>query len=369
MLPTAKQFVVVGHDTSASPVEGTLGLVTIDHVLPFQRSISVVVADVWAENVWMEPTAKHEVLVGHETESTAGTVVVVRVGPGTIDHAAPFQCSMNGSKGKKPLEKEPTAKQFFAVAHATPANSLPPDASDGRGLGTTDHAVPFQRSTSVCSPVPRTPPPTATQLAALVHATELSVIAVPGTLGLAAIDQAVPFQCSITGTPLNTPTAKQLAAPGHAISLSEPPGVATIDQCAPSHCSINDAYGPLPAAKHVVAVAQATAEKEPFSEPIPGLTLGTTDHEGTTDDAGVADAVIATPEHNIIATTTLNDLCIAHAPQNSSAFSPPTLAPIDPYDGRHDPHGQCRPSRIGPPYGLIRELSRFCHCVRTNCSS
>ncbi|MGO9876619.1 MAG: hypothetical protein ACLPVY_22830 [Acidimicrobiia bacterium] len=146
----------------------------------------------------------------------------------------------------------------------------------------------------------------------------MSVIAVPGTLGLVATAHAVPFQCSIAG-PLDTPTAKQLSVLGQAISLSESPGVATIDQCAPFHCSINDAYGPLPAAKHVVAVAQATAEKKPFGEPIPGLTLGTTDHDGTTGDAGVADA-IPTPENNIIARTTLDNLFIGHSPQNHSAI-------------------------------------------------
>jgi len=66
----------------------------------------------------------------------------------------------------------------------------------------------------------------------------------------------------------------------------------------------------------------------PFGAP-GGLTLGATDHDGTTDDAGVADAT-PTAENNIIATTTLNDRCIPHAPQNSSTLSPPTLAPIEP---------------------------------------
>ena len=97
--PTAKQLVVAGHDTSprelpAAPA--TLGLATIDHFEPFHRSIRVLVIDEWAENTSMAPTAKHDFGAGHETESRVGWLVVVRSGLATIDHAVPFQCSVSG---------------------------------------------------------------------------------------------------------------------------------------------------------------------------------------------------------------------------------------------------------------------------------
>ena len=98
-LPTAKQVVVVGHDTSASELSvapGTFGLATVDHFEPFQCSISVFVIDEWAEKTSMEPTAKHDFAARHETESRVGWLVLVRSGPATIDHAFPFQCSVSG---------------------------------------------------------------------------------------------------------------------------------------------------------------------------------------------------------------------------------------------------------------------------------
>ena len=97
-LPTAKQLVVVGHDTSASELPdalAALGLATIDHVAPFQCSISVFV--IWVgENASTEPTAKHDVTPRHETELSVGWLLLVRSGLATIDHAVPFQRSISG---------------------------------------------------------------------------------------------------------------------------------------------------------------------------------------------------------------------------------------------------------------------------------
>jgi len=134
------------------------------------------------------------------------------------------------------------------------------------------------------------------------------------------------------------PTAIQLVALRHAVSLSEPEGVATIDQCPPSHCSINNLMVAVLTARQLDAEAQAIETNLPFGGPIPGLALGTIDHDGTTDDAGVADAIF-TPAHYIIAGTALNNRCLASPRRNCSTSSTPTLAPIDRTMTDHDPYG------------------------------
>jgi len=95
-------------------------------------------------------------------------------------------------------------------------------APAGLGLGTTDHDVPFQRSTSVALSellvgVVR---PTAKHVVALAHATsESSLCRAPTGSVLGTIDQLVPFQCSRSVNsfvPLvRDPTAAQNEPPEH----------------------------------------------------------------------------------------------------------------------------------------------------------
>jgi hypothetical protein len=89
---------------------------------------------------------------------------------------------------------------------------------------------------------------------------------VVGEFGLGAIDQLLPFHCSIR----SVPTAKQLVVLAHDTPLSalllgaERFGLATIDQLAPSHCSISDFIDEAPGisyqptAKQLVALAHET---------------------------------------------------------------------------------------------------------------
>src|SRR4051812_25294272 len=74
----------------------------------------------------------------------AGPVLTTRV------HAVPFQRAMSDCDGAPPagdVKNSPTAKQAFALGHETPWKAL--RVLPGFGLGTIDHAVPFQRSTRV----------------------------------------------------------------------------------------------------------------------------------------------------------------------------------------------------------------------------
>jgi hypothetical protein len=66
---------------------------------------------------------------------------------GTIDHEVPFQAS---TSGPFPL---PTAVQLVALRHDTSSRALV-RLPDGFGLATDDHEVPFQVSTSVRPMIP-----------------------------------------------------------------------------------------------------------------------------------------------------------------------------------------------------------------------
>src|SRR5436853_7745274 len=99
----------------------------------------------------------------------------------------------------------------------------------------------------------------------------MSSAMVPGVAGDFMIDQAVPFQRSISGVTeklfksscATLPAAKHSVGDGHETPSSVvcPPafGVETIFHDVPSHCSRSAPSSlPRPTAKHVVAVAQAT---------------------------------------------------------------------------------------------------------------
>ena len=88
-LPAATQLV---EDVQATPFRPPLvgtevGLPTIDHFAPFHRSIKTAVPEL--------PTAKQLVDVGHDTSASELSVAPATFGLATIDHFAPFQRSIN----------------------------------------------------------------------------------------------------------------------------------------------------------------------------------------------------------------------------------------------------------------------------------
>ena len=119
-----------------------------------------------------------------------------------------------------PLKKYPTAKQLAGLVHVTPKTRLF-WLGDVLGLGTIDHTLPFQDSTSVWVLVPLLKYPTAKQLAGLVHVTPKRALSWLGdVLGLATMDHTLPFQDSMSvcllGPLEELPTAKQLVGLVHA---------------------------------------------------------------------------------------------------------------------------------------------------------
>ncbi len=88
MYPTAKQLVLLVHDTSkrTSYVEG-LGLDTTAQLVPFQRSISVNVPELLV----VYPTAKQLVSLVHDT--ALRMLLDPLLGLGTIDHPAVLTAS------------------------------------------------------------------------------------------------------------------------------------------------------------------------------------------------------------------------------------------------------------------------------------
>jgi hypothetical protein len=138
--------------------------------------------------------------------------------------------------------------------------------------------VPFQRSINVFVVAPTVALPTATQLVAVVHDTPLTATAAaPLGVGLATIDQVVPFQRSMStcGAELfaDLPTAMQLDTVEHEMPArfaeTAPAGIGmlTIDQLVPFHRSTSGrcaqhVAGAEPTAKQLVVLAQETAESE-----------------------------------------------------------------------------------------------------------
>jgi hypothetical protein len=155
-LPTAKQFVVLVHDTpsrSLPDAPGGLGLATSVQVVPFHRSINA------------PPTAKQFVALVHETPRRRVSVLPAGVGLATIVHALPFHRSTN-ARITFALTEKPTAKQLDGLVHDTSSRTAA-DAPGGVGLGTAVQLVPFQRRTPVLLP----DWPTAKQLVVLLHDT------------------------------------------------------------------------------------------------------------------------------------------------------------------------------------------------------
>ena len=116
VVPTAVQSVGLVQVTPINSKNAAvgLGLLTIDHVLPFQRSTSVFAA----VSVSSMPTAKQLVAVGHDTPARSTMSAADVLAGGTIDHFVPFQCSINAVSASSP-STEPTAKQLVAARRTT----------------------------------------------------------------------------------------------------------------------------------------------------------------------------------------------------------------------------------------------------------
>ena len=91
-VPTATQLAEDSQATPFKPLLYESGLATIDQLVPFQRSMSVLVADDAVEEL---PTAKQFVVVGHDTSASALPIAPEALGLATIDHFAPFQYSIS----------------------------------------------------------------------------------------------------------------------------------------------------------------------------------------------------------------------------------------------------------------------------------
>jgi len=84
------QFVAPVHETLDRPLElllGRFGLGTIDHVEPFQRSMSVLPIEA--------PTAMHNVVLGHDTPISALVVAPGGFGLGTTVQPDAVGCSIS----------------------------------------------------------------------------------------------------------------------------------------------------------------------------------------------------------------------------------------------------------------------------------
>jgi hypothetical protein len=233
--PTAKQLVVLAHDTAVKfdcDAPCGFGLTTIDHLAPFQCSTNVLKtafseAGLVAEN----PTAEQSVEVAHDTPTSTPSVGAAGLGLGTIDQLDPFHRSISVA-----VAVLPTAKQLVAEAHDTPASPTPTSPA-GCGLGTIDQLDPFHRSMNDAVNVP----PTEKQLVADAHDTaETEPLGGPGGLTLGVIDHAgaAPDGPATTaGIPATKPTAttnrtrhdrperlRRGASPSTRISATFPPG-------------------------------------------------------------------------------------------------------------------------------------------------
>ena len=115
------------------------------------------------------------------------------------DQVDPFQDSARVLPTPLPFAYLPTATHLDAVAQETAFRELP-CAPPGFGDWTTDQWAPFQDSTNVTTTkAALRSPPTATQADTPVHETADSVLLLaPARFGLGTIDHAVPFQNSVS---------------------------------------------------------------------------------------------------------------------------------------------------------------------------
>jgi hypothetical protein len=182
------------------------------------------------------PTAKHDDELGQATAFS--TRPESNSGSDTSDHDMPSHCSINGSFDASP-NAWPTATQKLAPAQLTLVRY--PFSPDGFALATIDHAAPFQCSINVVAdpPIPLTPP-TASQSVLAEHATSLTNAPAPGLANGVAF-QPVPFHRTAPMPAEAPPTAMQNVVVGHAMPENPPtdPANETIAQLVPFQCSIS----------------------------------------------------------------------------------------------------------------------------------
>jgi hypothetical protein len=115
---------------------GWIGLGRIEKLVPFHSSATVV------DGAGEPPTAKHFVVLRHDTPLKKTPLKAGGLGLGTIDQLLASHLSAN-VEGVASL---PTAKQLCELGHVTPCRSLVPVRL---GLATPPQLLPFHRSTNV----------------------------------------------------------------------------------------------------------------------------------------------------------------------------------------------------------------------------
>ncbi len=269
-VPTAKHRVVLGHDTSLSAPSCWLS--TIDHDVPFHRSINE-----WNDPV---PTAKQLVAPVHATPDNSLDCEDSGFGDGTTDHDVPFHCWISVNLSSVPVEYVPTAKQLVTDRHVTSCSSAL-NAPGGLGLVTIDQLVPFHRSISARLPFRKAP--TAKQSVALTHETPCR-FASGDPLGsvVGTIDQLPATLRSISvRVPLSDdPTAVQSAAhtTDHNTLAPDRLGLASIDQVLPFQRATIVWFACEPTATQFCGALHDTP-KNWFGPPPLGVGDETTDHD------------------------------------------------------------------------------------------
>ncbi len=162
-MPTAKQLIVSGQDTawSSSKADGLGVPAMTDQRLPFQRSTTVRRTNRSGEKEL--PTAKQLVVLGHDTPASSSKPPCLGR-PVVVDQRFPFQCTI-----RLPSPRKPTAKQLVVLGQDTPS-SQEPSSVPTFGLGMIDQLFPSQCSTKAWELGP-SDAPTAKQFVVLGHAT------------------------------------------------------------------------------------------------------------------------------------------------------------------------------------------------------
>jgi hypothetical protein len=164
------------------------------------------------------------------------------LGLGSVDQLVPSHDSINVKVELKSLTRSlPTATQSVDLTHETLMSWL--KLVLGLGASTTDHVVPSQDSTSVCSIWPFAYCPTATQSLTFTQEMPESSLKVVLGSGLGSTDQVVPSHLSMRVNVPTEPTATQSVALKHdtfeSSSFGPGFGLGERDHSDPSHVSMS----------------------------------------------------------------------------------------------------------------------------------
>ena len=154
------------------------GLDTIDQVTPFQSCTSV-----WLTLLAFEyqPTATHDVVLAHDTESSSLSKEVDVFGLDTIDQVTPFQSSTSVWLTALAFEYQPTATQLEGDVQDMPLRKLSSGAA-ASAIGAIDHVPALQVAATVSSAVAvgDLVQPAAMQKFRLAHDTPMRCVVVEG---------------------------------------------------------------------------------------------------------------------------------------------------------------------------------------------